>query len=148
MSTAALAPVNWLGGNDFLHQRVDGGPIHGGGDAGDQRHGVEMPELEVAVPGDVGGGQNGDATHEIESDAEIAAVETVDEYAADERDEQARQGDDDDLQADFHGGMRGGHDVPAHAGEVHAAAEKGDEHGGEEIAEAALRPDELSSPRG
>jgi len=38
--------------------------------------------------------------------------------------------------------VRGGHDEPADAGEIQAAAEEGDEHGDEEIAEAALRPDE------
>jgi len=38
--------------------------------------------------------------------------------------------------------VRGGHDEPADTGEIQAAAEEGDEHGDEEIAEAALRPDE------
>jgi hypothetical protein len=101
-----------------------------------------MPELEMAVPCDVRGGQDGDAARQVESDAEIAAVEAVDQHAADEGNEQARQGDDDDLQADFHGGVGGGHDEPADTGEIQPAAEEGNEHGGEEIAEAALRPDE------
>ena len=39
--------------------------------------------------------------------------------------------------------MRHGEDVPAHAGEIHAAAEERDEHGEKEIAESALRPDQL-----
>ena len=38
--------------------------------------------------------------------------------------------------------MRGGHDVPAHADEVHAAAEQGNEHRSEEITEAALLPEQ------
>src|SRR5271155_4458201 len=41
--------------NDFLDQSVDGGPVHGGADAGDERHGVEMPELKMAAPGDIRG---------------------------------------------------------------------------------------------
>src|SRR5271154_3878830 len=71
-------------GNDFLNERVDRGPVHGGTDAGDERHGVEMPELEMAAPGDVSGGENEEAADEIEQDAEIAAVDAVDEHAAEE----------------------------------------------------------------
>jgi len=130
------------GWDDFLDERVDGGPVHGGADAGDERHGVEMPELEVAVPSDVGGGENGAAAREIEEDAEVAAVEAVDEHAAEERDEEAGQGDDDDLQTDLYSGVCAGEDVPTDAGKVHAAAEERDEHGEKKITEAALRPDE------
>src|SRR5580693_9184564 len=36
--------------NDFLDQGVDGGPVHGGADASDERHGVKMPELEMPAP--------------------------------------------------------------------------------------------------
>jgi len=82
------------------------------------------------------------AARQIERDAKVAAVEAIDQNAADKRNEQARQSDHDHLQADFHGGMRCSHDVPAHAGKIHAAAKKRNKHGGEEVAEAALRPDE------
>src|SRR6266480_3934010 len=39
--------------------------------------------------------------------------------------------------------VRGGEDVPAHAGEVHPASEERHEHGEKKIAEAPLRPDHL-----
>ncbi len=128
--------------NNFLHQRIDGGPIHRGGDAGNQRHQVQMPKREMPVPGDVCCRQYRYATRQIERYAKITAVEAINQNAADEWDEQAWQSDHDNLQADFYGGMRCGHDVPAHAGKIHAAAEKGNKHGGEEVAEAALGPDE------
>jgi hypothetical protein len=38
--------------------------------------------------------------------------------------------------------MRGGHNEPTHAGKIHSAAEKGNEHGGKKIAKTALSPDE------
>ncbi len=94
--------------------------------------------MQVAAPGDVGDGQDGEAAREIEQDAEVAAIDAVDQHAADEGDDQAGQSYDDDLPAYGDGGVCGGHDVPAHADEVHAAAEERDEHGGEEEAEGAL----------
>src|SRR5579859_320808 len=47
---------------DFLHESVDGGPVHRRAGAGDQRHGVEMPEMEIAAPCDISGGENEKAT--------------------------------------------------------------------------------------
>src|SRR6202040_1231777 len=82
------------------------------------------------------------AARQIEGYAKVAAVEAIDQNAADKRNDQARQSNHNYLQADFYGGMRCGHDVPAHTGKIHAAAKKRNKHGGEEIAEAALRPDE------
>src|SRR5208337_847166 len=51
---------------NFLHEGVDGGPVHGGASAGDQRHGIEMPELQMAVPRDVRSGQNEAAANQIQ----------------------------------------------------------------------------------
>src|SRR5262249_1064146 len=104
-------------------------------------HDVEVPELHVAVPSDIRGCENKDAAGEVESDAEVASVEAVDENAAEKRNEQAGGGDDDDLQADFHSGVRASEDEPTYSHEVHAAAEEGNEHGHEKITEAALGPD-------
>ena len=128
--------------NNFLHQRVYGGPIHGRGDAGNQRHRVQMPKREMAVPGDVCCRQYRYAARQIEGYAKVAAVEAINQNAADEWDKQAWQSDHDNLQADFYGGMRCGHDEPAHAGKIHAAAKKRNKHGGKEVAEAPLGPDE------
>src|ERR1700693_4787737 len=102
-----------------------------------------MPELEMAAPGDVGSGEDGDAAGKIEEHAEIATVEAVDEHAAEKGHEQSGKRDDDDLQADLDRRMGGGEDVPADGGEVQAAAEERDQHGGKEKTEAALLPDEL-----
>jgi len=93
------------------------------------------------VPGDIRCAKDGDAANEIENDAEVAAVEAINEHAANKRHQQARRHGDDDLQTDLDGRMRGGEDVPTDAGEVHAAAEKRNEHREEEIAETALGPD-------
>ena len=130
------------GRNDFLDEGVHVGPVHGRTGASDQGHQIEMPELQVAAPGDVGDGENGESTGDVEKDAEVATVEAINENAAEERNDEARKRDDDDLPADGHGGMRGGHDVPAHADEVHAAAEERNEHRGEEVTESALGPEQ------
>ena len=84
---------------------------------------------------------------QIEQDAQITAIDAVDQHAADERHHQAGQRYDDDLPAYGDRGMRGGHDVPAHADKVHATAEERDKHGGEEEAEGALLR-AVSNPRG
>ena len=131
------------GRNHLLHERVHGGPIHGGAHAGDERHRVEMPELEVAPPRDVGCSEHHEAAAEIEQDAEIPAVQPVDEHAAEKRYEQARQRDNDHLQADLDGRVRGRKDVPTHGGEVQAAAEERNEHRHGEETEAALRPNQV-----
>src|SRR5277367_2627827 len=34
--------------NHFLHESVDGGPVHRGAGASDQRHRVEVPELKIS----------------------------------------------------------------------------------------------------
>jgi hypothetical protein len=101
-----------------------------------------MPKGQMAVPGDVGGRQHRHATRQIEGYAEVAPVKAINQNAADEGNEQAWQSHDDNLQADFYGGMRGGHNEPAHAGKIHTPAKKGNKHGGKEVAEAALGPDE------
>ena len=101
-----------------------------------------MPKREMAVPGDVCCRQYRYAARQIEGYAEVTAVEAIDQNAADEWDEQAWQSHDDNLQADLNRGMRGGHNEPAHAGEIHAAAEKRDKHGGKEVTEAPLGPDQ------
>src|ERR1700722_4286289 len=101
-----------------------------------------MPKREMPVPGDVCCRQYRYATCQIEGYAKVAAIEAINQDAADKWDEQARQRDYDNLQADFYRGMRCGHDVPAHARKIHAAAEQGNEHGGKEVAEASLSPDE------
>src|SRR6266436_5579495 len=97
----------------------------------------------MAVPGDVGGGEDEKAASEVEQHAEIAPVNAIDEYPAEERNEKSRQGHDDHLAADLHRRVRGRHDVPTDAREVHPAAEERNEHGEKEKAEAALGPDQL-----
>ena len=72
------------GRNHFLHQGIYIGPIHGRTRAGDQRHGVEMPKLQVSAPSDVRGGQHNYTTDGIQQYAEDAAIEAVDEHAAHE----------------------------------------------------------------
>src|SRR5690242_5145408 len=106
-----------------------------------------MPKLQMATPGDVRGRQHEKAADQIEQDSQIAPVEAVDQDAAEEGHEKPRDGHDDDLPTDLHRGMRHGEDVPAYACEVHAAAEERDEHGEKEVAEAALRPDQLPVDR-
>src|SRR5690349_18686626 len=101
-----------------------------------------MPKLQMSVPGDVRSSQHSDAAHKIENDAEIAAIEAIDQYAAHKRHEQTRRHGHNDLPANLHGRMCGGEDVPTDAGEVHAAAEQGNEHREKEIAEAALGPNQ------
>src|SRR5579883_2246244 len=105
----------FAGGNDFLHEGIDRGPIHRGTGAGDEGHQVEVPDLNVAAPGDVCGGKDGDAAGEIKGDAEIAAIQAVNEHAAEKGHEKAGQSDDDDLQADLEGRMGGGEDEPTDA---------------------------------
>src|SRR5690242_8974415 len=100
-----------------------------------------MPELEMPAPRDVRSAQNEKAAHEVQHDAQVSPVEAVNQHAAEERDEQPGQRHNDDLPTDFDGGMGGREDVPAHAREVHAAAEERHEHGHKEITESALRPD-------
>src|SRR5580698_5483074 len=102
-----------------------------------------MPEFEMAAPCDVGGRWYEEAASQVQRQSEIAAIEAVDKHAAKKWNEKAGQCDDDNLQADFHRGMRGGHDVPADAHEIHAASKKRNEHRRKEIPEAALRPDQL-----
>src|SRR5450755_4088834 len=97
--------------NHFLHQRVDRGPVHRGTRAGDEGHEIEMPETEVAAPGNVGDGEHGDAAAEVEHDAEVAAIVAIDEHASDEGDEQAGKRYDDHLHADGDGRVGGGQDV-------------------------------------
>src|SRR5271154_5758334 len=97
----------------------------------------------MAVPRDVRGGENHGSSAEIEQDAEIAAVETVDEHTADEGNKQAGKRDHDNLHAHGDGGMRGRKDVPADRGEIEAAAEQRDEHRHREESEAALCPDQF-----
>src|SRR5207245_2301685 len=116
---------------------------HRGARPGDQRHGVEMPELEMAAPRNVGCCEDEEPAYEVEQDPEVAAVKAIDQHAAEERHKKSWQRHDDDLPANLYGRVRCGHDVPAHAGEVHPAAEERHEHGEKEIAEAALRPDQL-----
>src|SRR5579863_1047979 len=94
------------GGNDFLHQRVDVGPVHGGAGADNQRDEIEVPEFEVAAPRNVRCGEDGDTTGEIQYDAEVAAVVAVDQHAADERNQQARRGRHNHLIADLDGRVR------------------------------------------
>lgn len=102
-----------------------------------------MPELKLAVPGNVSRPEDGEAARQIEGYTQVATVESIDKHTTDEGDKESRKGDDDDLQTYFYRGVRGGHDVPANAHEIHAAAKKGNKHGGKEITEAALRPDQL-----
>ena len=97
----------------------------------------------MAAPGDIGGCEDEASAYEIEQHAEVAPVDAIDQHAAEERNEKPRQGHDDHLPADFHGRMRRGEDVPAHAREVHPAAKERHKHGKKEKAEAALRPDQL-----
>lgn len=140
--SSGVGTAELTGGNNFLDERVDGGPVHGRAGAGDERHGVEVPELEMILPGDVRGTENEEAADKIEDDAEVTTVVAVNEDAPEKGDEQAGEGDDDYLEGDFYGGVGGGQDVPADADEVHAATEERDEHGQEKITEATLRPDE------
>src|SRR6266403_4075587 len=102
-----------------------------------------MPELHVSMPRDVCGCQDGYAARQVQQHSEIAANQAIDQNAAEEGNEQTWESYHDYLQADFYGGMGGGEDVPTHRYEVHAAAEERDEHGQEEIAEAALGPDDF-----
>src|SRR5712672_4625303 len=102
-----------------------------------------MPELDVSMPCDVCGRQDGDAARQVQQHSEIAAIQTVNEDSAKKGNEQTGQRYYDYLEADFYCGMSGGEDVPTHRYEVHAAAEQRDEHGQEEIAEAALGPDDF-----
>src|SRR5215469_699537 len=97
----------------------------------------------MAAPRDVRGEQDEKAAHQVQHDAEVPAVEAVDEHATEEGHEETGDGHDDDLPTDFDGGMRGREDVPAHAREVHAAAKQRHEHGHKEVAESALRPDQV-----
>jgi hypothetical protein len=71
--------------NHFLHERVDGGPVHRGTGAGDQRHRVEVPELKISAPCDVSGREDEEAAGNVEANAKIAAVEAVNEHAAEKR---------------------------------------------------------------
>src|SRR5690349_5274451 len=129
-------------GDDLLNESVDGGPVHGGTGAGNEGHGVEMPELEMAAPGDIGSGEHGDAAGEIEQNAQVAAVVAVNKHASEKGHEEAGQSYDNDLEADGERGMRRGENVPADAGKIHSAAEQRNEHGDEEVTEAALGPDD------
>ncbi len=97
----------------------------------------------MTAPGDVCGRQHEEAAGQIEQDTQISPVDAVNQHPAEERNEKTRDGHDDDLPTDLHRGMRHGEDVPAYAGEIHAAAEERDEHGEKEITESALRPDQL-----
>src|ERR1700722_12836528 len=97
----------------------------------------------MAVPRDVGGGENRGSSAQIQQDAEIAAVEAVDEHTADERNKQAGKRDYDDLHAHGDRGMRSGKDVPADRVEIEAAAEQRDEHRHRKESEAALCPDQF-----
>src|SRR6267154_5549184 len=102
-----------------------------------------MPELHVSVPRDVRSRQDSDAARQVQQHSEIAAIQAVNEDSAEKGNEETGQSYYDNLEADFYGGMGGGEDVPTHCYEVHAAAEERDEHGQEEIAEAALGPDDF-----
>src|SRR5258708_36524838 len=102
-----------------------------------------MPELHVSVPCNVCGRQDSNAARQVQQHSEIAAIQAVNEDSAEEGNEQTWESYYDYLEADFYCGMGGGEDVPADGYEVHAAAEEGDEHGEEEIAEAALGPDDF-----
>src|ERR1700686_4528229 len=101
-----------------------------------------MPKGEMAVPGDVCCRQHRHAARQIEGYAEVAPVKAINQNAADEGNEQAWQSHDDNLKYALYGGRRGGHNEPAHTGKIHAPAKKGNKHGGKEVAEAALGPDE------
>ncbi len=129
--------------NDFLHQSVHRRPIHRRAHARDQRHRVQMPQLQMAAPRDKCRRQHRHAARQIEHHSEVTPVQPVNEHATKEGNQQTRQRHHDHLQADFDGGMRGREDVPAHTHEVHTAAEQRHKHGQEEIAEPALRPDQL-----
>ena len=129
--------------NHFLHERVHGGPIHCRTRPGDQRHAVEVPELQPPTPGDIRGQQDEKPPHQVQHDAEIAPVDAVDQHAAKEGHEESRQGHHNDLPADFDRRVRGREDVPAHAGKIHAAAEERHKHGHKKITEPALRPDQV-----
>ena len=101
-STEALAG-ELAGGDDFLHQRVDVGPVDRGACAGEERHQIEVPDVQVAAPGDIGNSQYGKATQKIEQHAEVTAVHAVDEYATEKRNDEAGERDDDDLPTNGHG---------------------------------------------
>src|SRR5208283_6095661 len=103
------------GRHHFLDQRVHVGPVNRGARAGDQGHEVEVPDLQVAVPCDVGNAQDREAAREIKQHAEVTAVDAVNQDAAEKRNYQARQRDHDHLPTYGHCGVRGRHDVPAHA---------------------------------
>ena len=62
-----------------------------------------MPEFEMAAPGDVSRGENGDSSSKIENDSEIATIVAVDQHAANEGNQQAGCGRHDDLVADLDG---------------------------------------------
>src|SRR5256885_129231 len=102
-----------------------------------------MPELNVAAPSNVSGGEHGNSPREVQRHAQVTPVEAIDQHAAEKGHEQPGKSHHDVLQAHLHGGVRCGHDVPAHGYEIHAATEERDKHGREEITEAALRPDEI-----
>src|SRR5277367_5087619 len=97
----------------------------------------------MSVPRDERRAEDRKTSAEIEQHAEIAAVEAVDQHAADEGNEQAGKRDHDDLHAHGDGGMRGGKYVPADRGEIEAAAKQRDEHRHGEKSEAALCPDQF-----
>src|ERR1700736_4222978 len=99
-----------------------------------------MPELQMAAPREAGRSEDEEASHDVEEDTQVTAIQAVDQHAAEKRHEQSRQGNNDDLQADFYSRVCGGEDVPANAREVHPAAEERHEHREKEITEAALRP--------
>ena len=137
-----ISSGEFAGWNDFLNERVDGGPVHRGAHAGNERHGIEVPKGEVMLPGDPGSAEDDKTADDVEHDAEVTAVVAVNENAADEGDDQAGKGDDNDLKADGDSGVSGGKDVPADACKVHAAAEERDEHGYKEVAESTLGPND------
>src|SRR5258706_1777827 len=124
----------------FLYQRVYVGPVNRGAGSGEQRHRVEMPDVQVSAPGDVGGGQHRKAAREIEQHAEVAAIHAVNQYTAKKRNDEAGERYDDDLPTPRYRRVRGRHDVPAHADEIHPAAKQRNEHRREKIADPALLP--------
>src|SRR5438874_558423 len=79
--------------NHFLHQRIHRCPVHSGSDPRHQRHGVEMPQLQLTVRGNVRSPQHHESARRIQQYAEVAPVQAVDQHAAQKRHKQPRRRD-------------------------------------------------------
>src|SRR5229473_8600144 len=66
--------------NHFLHQGVDRRPIHRRARPRDERHGVQLPQFQMAAPRDVRGAEHGNTSGEVQQHAEVAPVQPIDEH--------------------------------------------------------------------